>query len=68
VLRVGEASVLRHKKGQEEAARKELYREMRYLNTSAFNDPISHVLGWRVGKVTGRVKDAVVGIANMLLG
>lgn len=63
-----ESSVLRHQKAQEADATKELMRELRYLNTSAFKDPISHLLGWRVGKVAGRVTGAAVQLANMLTG
>ena len=68
VIPVGDASILRHRKVQEEAARKELKRELRYLDTSAFTDPVSHLLGWRVGKVVGRFKNAVFGIVNMFAG
>jgi protoporphyrin/coproporphyrin ferrochelatase len=65
-VHLSEASVLRRGKDQEEIARSELNRELRYLNTSAFNDPISHVLGWRFGKVVGRIGGAVKGIVNMV--
>lgn len=61
-----EACVLRRGKEQEAFARSELNRELRYLNTSAFNDPISHILGWRFGKVARRIGNAVNGVASTM--
>lgn len=66
VMPLSEACVLRRTKENENIARSELNRELRYLNTTAFNDPISHVLGWRVGKVAGRIGNTLRGIVNML--
>ena len=58
--------ILRQNKNQEGVAYGELNKELRYLNTSAFNDPISHIFGWRVGKVTGRLTGKIRELSNML--
>ena len=67
VVSLADACILRGDKDQEKFAKSELSRELRYLNVTAFKDPISHLFGWRVGKVARRIGNAVTGVVNMVL-